>query len=90
MIWFENIFAKKFGEKIGVCFAQTTNSFCQNLMKTLVPKNKNNYSPKSGKNCKNYNIEPRFSSKFSNLTKNRVCMQFWIVDKKKYLKNRNY
>jgi hypothetical protein len=45
----KNIFAEKFGENIGF-FAQTTDSFCKNLIITLVFDRKANFFAKNGKN----------------------------------------
>jgi hypothetical protein len=44
---FKNISAKKFGENIGVFFAQTTASFCKNVIITLVFEKNPNYFAKN-------------------------------------------
>jgi hypothetical protein len=49
VMFIENIFAKKFGENVGV-FAQTTASFSKHLIITLVFKKNADFSLKIGKN----------------------------------------
>jgi hypothetical protein len=56
---FKNIFAKKFGEKNGGFFAQTTTNFCKKMIITLVFEQNADFLPKIAVNF-DHNIDPSY------------------------------